>query len=95
MLGKVMFWAGAFGAVANLVNGPLPKNPLGAALAGAGLVLLVWYPIKATFICCETATRFKKEGRPLFEAGGLTEYDSEKCRRIGEATAKAIRENKS
>lgn len=48
---------------------------------------LVWYLCKNIFIVATT----KYEGPPLFEAGGLTEYDEEYARRVGEAAGRRAR----
>lgn len=46
---------------------------------------LLWYLLKNIFIIATT----KYEGPPLFEAGGLTEYDSAFADRVGKAAGEA------
>jgi len=93
MLKNLLICGAVFGFIGNLVMGPSPKDPFTAALAVDVLILMIWYPVKAIAITCGTAARFHQEGRPLFEAGGLTEYDTEFARQVGEAAGKAARKN--
>lgn len=89
MLGKTMLIAAVVGVILNYFHGPKPADPVGSAFIFAGIVLMFWYPIKAILITSGTIVRFRKEGKPLFEAGGLTEYDREFAKQVGEAAAKA------
>ena len=72
-----------------------PKHALGAAAAYGVLTLFFWYPAKAVLITLNTILTWKSRypGEPMFRAGGLTEYDQERCRRTGEAMADALRKH--
>ncbi len=54
---------------------------------------LAWYAIKAVCITSGTVANWERDhpGEPRFKAGGLTEYDEEKCRQTGSAVAEAIK----
>lgn len=95
MVGKIIIYSALAGVIGNFLFGPKPADPVGAAFIFAFLALIIYYPLKALAVTCGTVKRMRAEGKPLFEAGGLTEYDSEFARQVGEAAAKATRENKS
>lgn len=61
-----------------------------AALGGAG-----WYFLKAIFIAGSTVKNWDVEhpGEPMFKPGGLTAYDAELARQVGEAAGRANRRN--
>lgn len=74
---------------------PNHDDPLAMGLLTAAGGGMVWYSIKALLITGNTIATWKQThpGEPMFHAGGLTEYDSELARRIGEASEAARRRN--
>lgn len=75
---------------------PDGENPLIIAMMVTTVLGLGWYTIKAVFITAGTIKNWDKTnpGEPMFRAGGLTEYDQEKCRQTGQAVAEAIRQSR-
>lgn len=87
----VFFYSFVAGLPFALLGG---QDALATALMMGTFFCLAWFSINAIVVCTGTAIQLRKEGKPLFEAGGMTEYDAGKCKRIGEEVAKAIRENR-
>lgn len=75
---------------------PDSENPLIIALMVMTVLGLGWYTLKAIFIAGSTVKNWDRDhpGEPMFRAGGLTEYDAEKCRQTGAAVAEAIRKSR-
>lgn len=86
----VLLYSAGAGIVINILS-PAPNDPLAAALVFGFLGGMIWYGCKAVLITGNTVVQFRREGRPLIEAGGLTEYDAEYARRIGEAAGRRAR----
>lgn len=74
---------------------PNNENPLVTGLLMATVCGMAWYAVKAILITGNTIATWKQThpGEPIFKAGGLTEYDREFARQVGEAAEGARRRN--
>jgi len=82
--------------VIGFVLGILGKNPdKSFEIAGVSALLggLFWYTAKAFLVTGHTVKNWDKlyPGEPMFKSGGLTEYDREFARQVGESAEKARR----
>lgn len=69
-------------------------EPLMIPFCTCFLGTFLWYSIKSVVVTSQTVIRMKAAGEPIFQAGGLTEYDSEFARQVGEAAGKASKRDK-
>jgi len=87
-----IIYSGFIGIILNLAFGP-NVDPVSAFFIFAFLGGLFWYAGKAVLITGGTVKRCIETGEPMIKAGGLTEYDTEFAKQIGEAAEAARRRN--
>lgn len=81
------------GAVLGIWRGRTGEDIMVLAIYAATIGGLCWYTAKAVLITAGTVKRSIETGEPLIKAGGLTEYDTEFARQVGEAAEAARRRN--
>jgi hypothetical protein len=85
----LLYFAGT-GALLGLLAGGI-EGMVTLAASFAFVFGMGYYTLKAVFITGRTiATWDTKRDGPMFAGGGLTEYDSTRARRTGEAAAQAM-----